>query len=263
MKTCMVSIDVEEDLNETAKTFQGVEKLDSILSQFQKFNISATLFTTGEVLERYTDLILEWSKVHEIACHGYYHVPLYELSIPEREKQLDDFCQLYGKILGQQPKGFRAVQHTIDNAQIELLEKFGFVYDSSVVPRCVPFRNQTTCNGRAPTEPYHPCPNNCREKGDSKILEIPNSPLIFGIPLYGVWIRVLGPQCYKLLLMTKKPEFISLAVHPWDAVAYEGPFPRNSGDVFIKYLDDVLSVLSKSYQFTSGENIYRQSCQTT
>lgn len=251
----MVSIDVEQDIGDR-KTFRGVGNLDKILGVFSKFELKATLFTTGEVLENYPDLIKRWSRKHEIACHGYYHVPLFQLSISEREKQLEDFGKLYEKVVGEKPKGFRAVQHTIDNAQLRLLERFGFVYDSSVVPRYIPFRKYVGYKGKAPTEPYHPSYDNCRQKGDMKILEIPTTPLIFGIPLYGTWLRVLGPGLYRVLLTLKKPKFISLALHPWDAIDYKGSFSRNSGEVFIEYLKNMLKMLSQTYTFMPGEKIY-------
>jgi len=255
MRICMVSVDVEEDLNQ--KTFCGVENLDKVIDIFDKFRINATLFTTGLVLEKYPDLIVKWSKKHEIGCHGYYHVPLSELSIYERKKQLEDFCELYESILGAKPKGFRAVQHTIDNLQLELLEKFGFEYDSSVVPRYVPIKKYVGYRGRAPAEPYYPDYSDYKKKGDMKILEFPVTPLIFGIPLYGTWIRVFGLGFYKFLLVLKKPEFINLAMHPWDALKYEGKFSKNSGENFLEYLDNILEMLNKDYKFKSGEEIFK------
>ncbi|MBM3157971.1 MAG: hypothetical protein FJ004_11910 [Chloroflexi bacterium] len=94
MKICTVSIDIEEDLADLAhdpiktRTFQGVEQIHKILGVFKKFELRATLFLTGEVLEKYSSLAEIWSEEHEIGCHGYYHVPLFKLSLAEREKQL-------------------------------------------------------------------------------------------------------------------------------------------------------------------------------
>ena len=261
MRICAVSVDVEEDLADLeqdsgeSKTFRGVESLDRILEVFNEFQLRATLFATGELLEKYPSLVEKWSGKHEIACHGYYHVPLYNLSIAEREKQLEDSCRVYRRILGRNPEGFRAVMHTIDNTQLRLLEKSGFTYDSSVVPKYVPFRKYVGYKGKAPTEPYHPSYDNYREKGEHRILEIPNSPLIFGIPLSGTWIRMLGLSLYKVLLTLKKPAFISLAMHSWDAVQYHGSFSKNTGDTFIGYLGSIIKMLAKDYRFMSAGEI--------
>jgi hypothetical protein len=124
-----------------------------------------------------------------------------------------------------------------------------------VVPNYLPFRKYVGYKGKAPKEPYHPCYNNYREKGELGILEIPNSPLIFGIPLVGTWIRVLGPELYGVLLTLKKPEFVSLVLHAWDVVEYKGPFSKNSGGRFVEYLETVLKTLARDYRFMPGVEI--------
>ena len=258
MKTCVVSVDVEQDLGQNSgdsESFRGVESLDRILEVFNEFELRASLFVTGEVLEKYPGLAEKWSLRHEIACHGYYHVPLYELSIAEREKQLEDCCRVQRRILARDPVGFRAVMNTIDNAQMRLLEHAGLTYDSSVVPSYVPFRKYVGYKGKAPSQPYHPSHNNYREKGGLSILEIPESPLVFGIPLKGTWIRVLGPSLYRVLLTLKKPEFVALSLHSWDVVAYKGGCSQNTGQTFVKYLESILKMLIKDYTLMAAEEI--------
>lgn len=247
-------MDVEGDLDDP-NSFRGVENLDEILRVFERFNIQATLFVTGEVLGKYPDLIVKWSRNHEIACHGYYHVPLHKLSIPEREDQLDDFWRLYERTLGQEPKGFRAVQHTIDEAQLKLLEGRGFVYDGSVVSRYVPLKRYAGYKGKAPTEPYHPSYGSYRERGNMSILEIPVVPLAFGIPFTGSWIRVLGQRFYTLLLLIKKPAWLSLSAHSWDCIEFAGRYSRNSGARFLGMLPGLLECLERDYAFANGAQL--------
>lgn len=256
-KMCMVSIDVEEDIGYGGKkTFFGVENLGRILKIFELFDIKATLFVTGEVLEAYPHLVEGWSRSHEISCHGYYHMPLYALSLSEREKQLEDFCRSYERILSNKPKGFRAVQHTIDNDQLTLLEKFGFSYDSSVMPNYPFVRKYVGYKGKAPTEPYFPNYDDYRKRGDMKVLEIPVTPLIFGIPLCGTWLRVFRPTFYRVLLAFKKPKFISLTMHSWDCVKYKGIFSVNAGEKFPEILGEVLTDLKHyGYHFISNREL--------
>jgi hypothetical protein len=254
-RICFVSIDVEEDLRkEDIKTFEGIKKLNKILDIFKKYKIKSTLFVTGDVLQKFPGLVVNWSKNHEIACHGFHHIPLNELSPLERKKQLKDFIQIYEDLLSKKPKGFRAVQHTIDDTQIKLLVDSGFRYDSSVIPRYIFFKSYIGYKGKAPNLPYLPCSNDYRKKGDSKILELPVSPLIFNFPLGGTWIRTLGPNFYKFLLFFKKPEYISLAIHPWDAICHNGKYSKNSGEIFLEFLDEILEYLNKFYLFKSGED---------
>jgi len=251
-KICLVSIDVEEDFTaDGQKRFLGVENLDEILKVFDRFGIRATLFITGEVLENYANLVRKWSEKHEIGCHGYYHIPLSELPIPKRERQIVDFCHLYRETLGKKPQGFRAVENTIDDEQIRLLEKFGFVYDSSVIPRYPYFLEYIGYQGRAPVEPYQPSYDNCRKSGGAKIIEIPLTPLILGIPLQGTWLRMFGARFYETLLMLKKPRVVALSMHSWDCIEYKGKYAKNSGENFLKLLERLLKALDRHYVFSS------------
>lgn len=165
---CFVSINVEHDPN----------KLDNILNILKKHEIKATLFVTGVVLEKYYDLVQKWDKDFEIGCYNYIHASL------EREKQLKRFVRVYQTILGELPKGFRAPQKIIDNKQFQALQRYGFVYDSSII------------KGRAP---YY--------LEDMKILEIPITPLFGSIPNF-----------FKFLLKIKKPKFLALIVRSWDGL---------------------------------------------
>ena len=269
-KVCMVSVDVEEDLrNDNEKVFKGVEKLDKILNIFDDHNIQSTLFVKGEVLKNYPDLVLRWSKKHEIAYHGSCHIidrskshiKRYKLQKTERDNQLKNFCRLYEDLFDSKPKGFRAEEFAIDLLQLRLLEKYDFEYDSSVISNYPLFIKNVGYKGKAPNMPYYPSYSNYREKGEMKILEIPFTTLAFGFPLSGTWIRVFGPKFYKFLLTLKKPPFIGLMIHSWDCIEYEYKYSRNSGEKFLEYLDDILETLSKNYNFKSGREVLR-TCQT-
>ena len=252
-RICFASVDVESDLRK--KSFLGIEKLNETLCIFERHKISTTLFVTGEILDHFPEQIMKFSYKHEIASHGYQHKPLYMLSISERKKQMKQFCDSYNQLFGYHPKGFRAPQHSIDETQLKLLENYGFKYDSSIVPRYPLFKRYIGYKGKAPVEPYHPSLKNCREKGNMKILEIPNTPLIFGIPIVGTWIRMFGPTFYYILLKMMKPHFISLMVHSWDAVHQEGSYSRNSGNIFLAFLNDILGKLNEDYVFYTGAEI--------
>ena len=228
MKTCFLSIDVERDNFGNENTYQGVENLDNILNIFKKHGIKATLFVTGEVLERYHNLVKKWAEDYEIGCHNYCHDNLDKLDLTERERQLKRFSRVYEEVLGNSPKGFRAPRNIIDNKQFGILERYGFVYDSSVLPRYPwPVRRYEGYRGRAPILPYYPSKNNYRKKGDIRILEIPESPISFGIPIINVplaatWLRKWGVWVFKKIFLLKKPKFISFSMHSWDGIEFKG-----------------------------------------
>ncbi|MFH1173047.1 MAG: polysaccharide deacetylase family protein [bacterium] len=256
-RICFLSIDVEEDLrSDNLKTFWGVEKLDIALDIFRKYNALATLFITGEVLEKYPALVRQWALNNEIACHGYWHQPLSQLPIEDRKRGLADFTGLYRQVLNSEVKGFRAVQNIIDNEQFELLSQFNFLYDSSVVPDYPPLKKYVGYKGPAPKSPYHPKSGNHLQAGEMKILEIPLTPHFLGLPLVGTWLRRLGLRFYKRLFFFHKPEFISFSMHSWDIIPGES---KNQGTNYLRQLEAMLGYLkNKGYQFYSGEKIWEE-----
>ena len=273
MKTCFLSIDVEKRENQEIDPFEGVKKLDNILDIFRKYRAKATLFVTGEVLEHQPDLVKKWAEEFEMGCHDYYHVSLDKVDILGTEKQIKDFIDLYKNILNKMPKGFRAPRNIIDNEHFEILERYEFLYDSSVLPRYpLGIRHYAGYRGRAPITPYYPGKENYRrgiypvKSGEAesplvtfngaRLLEIPESPVFFSIPLVGTWLRKLGVKLFKFLFYLKKPDFISLSMHSWDGVKFKGRSSKNSGPVYLQQLDETMDFLKKiGYEFKSGEQI--------
>lgn len=239
MKTCFLSIDVEK--KEENNSFKGIEKMNKLLDIFRKYSVNATLFVTGEVLEKYPNLIEEWAKDFEIGCHNYYHDTLDKLNLEARERQLSNFGGLYQGLLKISPKGFRAPRNIIDNEQFPILEKYGFLYDASVFPRYPWWKKRYAgYKGGKPVFPY---------LLDNNLLEIPESPAPFNIPLVGTWIRKSNILIYKLLFLLKRPKFISFNMHSWESVEKK----------YLKQLDEMLRFLKKKgYEFKSGEQIYEE-----
>lgn len=268
MKICFLTIDIEK--KEENGSFEGVEQLDRMLDVFKKHNVNATLFITGEVLERYSGLIKKWAEDFEIGCHNYTHIPLDKLDSVERERQLKDFIRLYQKIFNKKPKGFRAPRNIIDNKQFPILEAYGFLYDSSVFPRYPwPVQQYEGYKGRAPIFPYYPSKFNYRKPrsggANSKLLEIPETPITFlglpllNVPLVATWLRKWGPKIFKLIFKFRKPKYISFNMHSWDGIKFFGKSSRNSGERYLKQLDEMLGFLKKiGYEFKSGEQIYNE-----
>lgn len=260
MKTCFLSIDVEKRESHKDHLFDGIDNLDNILNIFKKHNASATLFVTGEVLEYSPDLVKKWAKDFEIGCHNYFHNQLNKIDLSERERQVKNFFNLYKNVFHNTPKGFRGPRNVIDNKQFPILSRYGFVYDSSVFPRYPwSIRAYSGYLGKAPVIPYHPNEKNHKKRGTMSILEIPESPAPLSVPFVGTWLRKLGVKFFKFIFRFRKPKFISLSMHSWDSVKFEGKGSKNSGKDFIKQLDEIMGFLvSIGYEFKSGEQIYEQ-----
>jgi peptidoglycan/xylan/chitin deacetylase (PgdA/CDA1 family) len=236
-KVCFVSIDVESDLRK--ESFEGVESLDNILSLFKKYDISATLFFTGQVLERYKELAKQLVQNYEIACHGFTHKFWNELTFEQRKKEIQDFISLYQSLFNNPLIGFRAPSHIIDKDGLKLIKDSNFLYDASILPHYPPFKKYRGYKGRAPLSPYY--------FKETVLFEIPNTGQLMGIPLAGTWIRKLPLFVYKILFLLHQPKFITLSLHSWDSLC-----PQT-----LKKLEEIIKILKKNnYTFLNGRQIY-------
>lgn len=251
MKVCFISVDIEHDFGTSEKkTFQGIEGVERLFRIFERSKIAATLFVTGDVLEKFLEKVRGWAERYEIASHSYSHRYFNELSYAKKGEDIRKFVDLYKKIFGKSPKGFRAPSHVIDEETFTILERHSFVYDSSIVPHYPYFKKYRGYQGEAPTTPYIPESNNIRRPdqagGEGRIIELPVSGQLLGVPLAGAWIRKLPVRLYKTLFLLHQPSYITLSMHSWDIL----------DERFIPKLEKILKILKdNSYVFKSGEQI--------
>jgi len=224
--------------------------MDEILSVFDQAGVSATLFITGDILERYAEQAKQWARHHEIASHGYSHTYLNRLHLSDVHKELDRFIVHYRKIFGSSPRGFRAPSHVTGSTIMRTVEETGFLYDSSIVPHYPPFKKYRGYVGHAPKKPYHPKAISCRKQGDMNLLEIPVSGQLLGIPLAGAWLRRIPYAVYPILFMVSRPKFISLSMHSWDVLL---------DDSFLEKISRFIALLQhKGYVFKRGDEIVHE-----
>jgi hypothetical protein len=128
------SVDVEEDLH-TGK-YEGIKiGLKRFETLCDKHKIKPILFVTGETLKNNPKIFQKLSKKGwEISFHGLSHKRFDEMSYGQKEKEIKEGIRLFEKILKIKPKGFRAPQHSINDETLDLLDKYGFEYDSSYTP---------------------------------------------------------------------------------------------------------------------------------
>lgn len=128
----LFTLDVEPDLHKM--TYKGItDGLRKAEKIFDKQNIKPILFATCDCIERFPKLFRKlMKKGWEISLHGYRHVRYDELSEDKKEEEIKKALTCFKKYLKIKPRGFRAPQHSIDNKTLDLLEKYGFEYDSSI-----------------------------------------------------------------------------------------------------------------------------------
>lgn len=111
-----------------------------ILGVLRELMIPATFFVPGWVVERYPkaiDAILEAG--HELAHHGYDHVPPARMSPEDEESSLVRGIEVLTKKIGAAPQGYRAPSWEFSSLTLPLLVKHGFLYSSNAMNDDAPF----------------------------------------------------------------------------------------------------------------------------
>ena len=108
-----------------------------LLNLLSKYNIKATFFLLGEMMEEFPELVHEIkNEGHELGCHTYSHPFLYEIT-PEKFREEIRRCKELITPYQEKYDGFRAPYFSIKSANLwvlDILNEEGFTYDSSVFP---------------------------------------------------------------------------------------------------------------------------------
>ena len=245
MKIAM-TVDLERDV--ITETLFGIKiGLPKILDIFERTNISATFFSTGEIIEKFPKLIKKISKKHEIAMHGVKeHIRLNKIN----DKILNEITEIKKNIenlIGKPVYGFRAPYLDIDFNLLKNLKHLGFKYDSSL-------------------SLYRLNQNKMRKYIDNEFeftVQFPN--IFFRFPF--------GYRIFRLLYKLNKENVMIFYLHPWEAINirtlleklnynqsfYNSIFRMdrwvNTGAVFLKRLEKfILNLKNTGFQIGSIEN---------
>ena len=150
----------------------------------------ATFFTLGHVAERYPDLIPAVEQAgHEIACHGYAHRLVYDLSPEQFRDDLRRGLDIVRAQASTPVRGYRAPYWSITRRNawaLDIVAEEGLAYDSSIYP------TRTSLYG-VPTAPRGP--SRVRTPAGRELFEFPPSVLRFpirNIPFAGgIYLRLL------------------------------------------------------------------------
>jgi polysaccharide deacetylase family protein (PEP-CTERM system associated) len=112
-----------------------VQNTERMLALMADRNVTCTCFILGWVADREPALIRRIADAgHEIACHGYGHDLIYNLS---REAFREDIRRAKGILesqTGARVVGYRAPSFSITDWAVDILADEGFEYDSSAFP---------------------------------------------------------------------------------------------------------------------------------
>jgi polysaccharide deacetylase family protein (PEP-CTERM system associated) len=110
----------------------------NLLQVLDSYRVKATFFVLGWVAEQCPRLVKEIHGAgHEVACHGYNHRLVYELSRDQFRDDLRRAKHILEDITGAAITGYRATSYSIVPETLwalDILVDEGFVYDSSIYP---------------------------------------------------------------------------------------------------------------------------------
>jgi len=189
-----------------------------ILGLLEDHKVKATFFVLGWVAEHYPKLIREiHSRGHEVACHGYSHRLVYDLSLKEFQEDTRKAKALIEDTIGMAIFGYRAASYSILQRSLwalDILIEEGFVYDSSIFPI---YHDRYGYHG------FNRFPVNIKRGERGNIMEVPLSTIrLLGknIPIAGGgYLRLFPIKFVKWAIRSLNEKEIQPAViyfHPWE-----------------------------------------------
>jgi polysaccharide deacetylase family protein (PEP-CTERM system associated) len=235
---------------------------NKILELLARYGVKGTFFVLGWVGENYRSLVKEIQAAgHEIACHGYNHRLIYNLTKEEFREDVRKAKAVLEDITGMPVNGYRATSWSVIKETfwaLDILIEEGFRYDSSIFP----VHHDLYGVPGAQRFPH------TIKTGAGEIIEIP--PTTF--TLLGQNIPVAGGGYFRLypLRLTKtiikrinkiEKKAVVLYVHPWevdvDQPRLHGPFlSRFRHYVNLRTTEQKLGSCMKEFKFKPISEIF-------
>lgn len=229
-----------------AELHMGLENFSRFL---EPYGIRATLFMVGQDFLReknhsYIKAVV--NEGHEIANHTFSHSQGFRLLSPEqKELEIEKMETLCAKVTGQKPIGFRSPGWNISDDALPILQRRGYLYDSSLFPTSLmpllKYLHWRTMHSRqggdrttmgqwqymfAMANPYRTSKTSLARRGTEGIVEFPITVTpIIRLPFFATFLLATGLDLFKLsyqaLKAWKRP--IQFQFHLSDFVDYHHP----------------------------------------
>lgn len=132
MRNVALTIDVEQDVPPYLNTWRGIEVgLPKLLDLLSEHGVRATFFVTGQVAERFPDLVKKIPLRHEVGCHGYEHERFDKINAQEQFRRVELATKVLKDVIGQPILGFRAPNFRPGSHTFAALKQIGYLYDAS------------------------------------------------------------------------------------------------------------------------------------
>ena len=224
-----------------------------LLELFERRRVRTTMFFLGWVAERCPGLVRAAAAYgHEVACHSYWHRPVYRLTPAEFREDTIRAKGAIESIIGEAVHGYRApsfsILHGMDWAT-DILAEAGFLYSSSSHP----ILHDTYSDPNAQRLPH---------QTRSGLWEIPITtwPILgSNLPVGGgAYLRILPLQYVLsgLKRVTDMGETLMIYLHPWE-IDFNQPKLHASQKSRVRqylglhHMEQRLERLMDKYSFTS------------
>jgi polysaccharide deacetylase family protein (PEP-CTERM system associated) len=192
--------------------------VERILTLLESAGARATFFTLGEVAAAQPKLVRAIAEAgHEVACHGYRHVPVWDQPADVFRADVYRAKHLLEEISGTPVLGYRAPNFSIGRKQewaYDILLETGFRYDSSTYP----ILHDRYGEPNGPRFPYE-----IRRRGSVRLMEFPIGTVRCG----GINLPIGGGGYFRLLPMTlvrlgiqrvnaRERQPVMFYFHPWE-----------------------------------------------
>jgi len=231
------------DTDEFFKKWKGrydyiTESTIRLLKILKSFNINATFFVVADIIENYPEIVKELKESNnEIACHSLHHncaidskKKLY--SIEKWENDLIHAKKILENDFEREVIGYRAPGAYFTTWMIDILERNGFKYDSSIAYNSFYNKTNVILND-IPSFPYYLNKNDLSNRNpNSKLMELPWSYCKISekiiLPAGGAYFfRLLGYSYFKYTLkQCLKNGDAMFYIHPID-ITYDKIPMRN------------------------------------
>ena len=123
--------------------------LPRILDLLDRRELPATFMVPGQVIDEHPDACAEIKSrgVHDVGYHGYYHESVLEIPIEEERDLMKRGVARIEEAFDATPRGNRSPPFALGPNTAELLEEFGFAYDSSLFGHDEPYRPRVPVQG--------------------------------------------------------------------------------------------------------------------
>jgi peptidoglycan/xylan/chitin deacetylase (PgdA/CDA1 family) len=120
--------------------FGPVVGVPRILKLLKKYDLKACFFIPGGTIEEYPDMVKQvFDEGHEIGFHSYGHVNPADLTYEQQKEDFEKGLELFQKVFKTRPYGYRSPAADMSDSTWDLLDEFGFVYDSTMMGTDYPY----------------------------------------------------------------------------------------------------------------------------